>query len=131
MVTAAALAAVPLAAPDADAAPVVQRGQGAALWDAAATREAPLHGIAVELAPQDRRRHDAETEAYVDAVKAVPADAGPLDRVLTVAGRLPEPATWALMILGFGGIGGAMRRRMRRSEADFTARIKRIVDGDE
>ena len=28
----------------------------------------------------------------------------------TTAG-VPEPATWALMILGFGAVGGAMRRR--------------------
>jgi hypothetical protein len=27
------------------------------------------------------------------------------------AGGVPEPATWAMMILGFGVIGGAMRRR--------------------
>lgn len=27
------------------------------------------------------------------------------------AGIVPEPSTWALMILGFGGIGAAMRRR--------------------
>lgn len=27
---------------------------------------------------------------------------------------VPEPATWALMILGFGAIGGAMRRRSNR-----------------
>jgi PEP-CTERM motif len=26
-------------------------------------------------------------------------------------GAIPEPATWAMMILGFGMIGGAMRRR--------------------
>ena len=26
-------------------------------------------------------------------------------------GGVPEPATWALMILGFGAIGGALRRR--------------------
>lgn len=29
-------------------------------------------------------------------------------------GAVPEPATWALMVLGFGGIGMAMRRRRRR-----------------
>jgi hypothetical protein len=28
-----------------------------------------------------------------------------------VAGAVPEPATWAMMIVGFGLIGGAMRRR--------------------
>jgi hypothetical protein len=27
------------------------------------------------------------------------------------AGGVPEPATWAMMILGFGVVGGAMRRR--------------------
>ena len=29
------------------------------------------------------------------------------------AGAVPEPATWALMILGFGAVGGAMRRRAK------------------
>jgi hypothetical protein len=24
---------------------------------------------------------------------------------------VPEPATWAMMILGFGGVGAVMRRR--------------------
>ena len=28
-------------------------------------------------------------------------------------GGVPEPATWALLILGFGTVGGAMRRRSR------------------
>ena len=30
---------------------------------------------------------------------------------------LPEPATWGLMILGFGGIAGALRRRARPTTA--------------
>ncbi len=30
-----------------------------------------------------------------------------------VAGGVPEPATWAMMILGFGVIGGALRSRRR------------------
>ena len=30
---------------------------------------------------------------------------------LTPFGAVPEPSTWALMILGFGAVGGAMRRR--------------------
>jgi hypothetical protein len=28
---------------------------------------------------------------------------------------VPEPGTWAMMLLGFGGIGMAMRRRRRSS----------------
>lgn len=29
------------------------------------------------------------------------------------AGAVPEPSAWALMILGFGAVGGAMRQRRR------------------
>jgi hypothetical protein len=32
---------------------------------------------------------------------------------VTATNAVPEPATWALMLLGFGGIGMAMRRRRR------------------
>jgi PEP-CTERM motif len=32
-----------------------------------------------------------------------------------VAGAVPEPATWGLMLVGFGIVGGAMRRRQRTS----------------
>jgi hypothetical protein len=30
------------------------------------------------------------------------------------AGGVPEPATWALMIVGFGAVGAALRRRVRQ-----------------
>lgn len=43
-----------------------------------------------------------------------------------VAG-VPEPAIWALMILGFGTIGFAMRRAQARSDVRFDAKIKRIA----
>jgi hypothetical protein len=33
---------------------------------------------------------------------------------LEAAGVVPEPATWAMMIGGFGVVGGALRRRARR-----------------
>jgi hypothetical protein len=33
------------------------------------------------------------------------------DNIGTVGGGVPEPATWAMMILGFGGIGATLRRR--------------------
>ena|SRR5581483_6899222 len=34
-------------------------------------------------------------------------------------GPLPEPATWAMMLLGFGGIGVAMRRRRKPALAQL------------
>ncbi len=35
------------------------------------------------------------------------------DPVLTPTGGVPEPATWAMMILGLGGVGATLRRRRR------------------
>jgi hypothetical protein len=34
-----------------------------------------------------------------------------------VAAAVPEPATWGMMLLGFAGIGMAMRRRRRSNGA--------------
>jgi hypothetical protein len=42
-----------------------------------------------------------------------------IDNVSLVAGAVPEPATWAMMILGFGVIGGAMRRRRQKVQVAF------------
>ena len=41
--------------------------------------------------------------------------AGPATLTITQAavGGVPEPGTWAMMLLGFGGMGVAMRRRRR------------------
>jgi hypothetical protein len=36
---------------------------------------------------------------------------------MSVSGGVPEPAAWALMILGFGGLGAAMRRRRGQARA--------------
>ena len=35
------------------------------------------------------------------------------------AGAVPEPATWAFMIFGFGAIGGAMRRRKAQVKVSY------------
>lgn len=37
----------------------------------------------------------------------------------SVAAAVPEPGTWALMLLGFGGIGASLRRRRSRTIAQF------------
>jgi PEP-CTERM motif len=42
--------------------------------------------------------HLTDTQGYSNAV------------LYTSGGAVPEPATWAMMLLGFGGIGMAMRR---------------------
>jgi hypothetical protein len=34
-----------------------------------------------------------------------------------VEGAIPEPGTWAMMLMGFGAVGFAMRRRKPVSEA--------------
>ena len=39
------------------------------------------------------------------------------------AGAVPEPATWALMILGFGAIGFAMRRQRSRKPGAASYRV--------
>lgn len=41
------------------------------------------------------------------------------DQVDGPIGAVPEPASWAMMIAGFGLAGAAMRRRARRSFAHF------------
>ena len=34
-------------------------------------------------------------------------------------GAVPEPATWAMMLVGFGAIGGALRYRRRKTSVSF------------
>lgn len=45
------------------------------------------------------------------------------------ASAVPEPATWAMMILGMGAVGFALRSAKRRSDDNFDAKIKRITGG--
>jgi hypothetical protein len=46
------------------------------------------------------------------------------------SGAVPEPASWAMMILGMGAVGYALRRKVRASEVKFNARIKGIAAGE-
>jgi hypothetical protein len=47
--------------------------------------------------------------------RSVSADIDALEGFYNFQGGVPEPATWAMLILGMGVIGGAMRRRAARS----------------
>src|SRR5262249_8822057 len=38
-----------------------------------------------------------------------------------MAGTVPEPATWAMLVLGFGGIGAMLRLARRQRHAPVTA----------
>jgi hypothetical protein len=49
--------------------------------------------------------------------------------VVTPTGAVPEPATWAMMIVGFGLVGFAMRSSKRRSNVKFEWNMKRISTG--
>ena len=44
-----------------------------------------------------------------------------LDKVSVVAGAVPEPAAWAMMILGMGAIGFAMRRQKITTRFSYAA----------
>lgn len=47
----------------------------------------------------------------------------------SVNGAVPEPATWAMMLPGFGAIGFAVRSAKRRSDAKFEVTIQRLTAG--
>ncbi|WP_375391940.1 PEPxxWA-CTERM sorting domain-containing protein [uncultured Sphingomonas sp.] len=47
-----------------------------------------------------------------------------------VTSAVPEPASWALMIAGFGAVGFSMRRAVRRSDVRFDDRIRRMTAGE-
>lgn len=56
----------------------------------------------------------------------------PANQIIATAtspGAVPEPATWAMMIMGFGMIGFGMRYSMRKSNAKFDLKLKRIAAG--
>lgn len=50
-----------------------------------------------------------------DTTFATEGSANVTGRFTLLANSVPEPATWAMMIVGFGAVGGAMRRRQRKT----------------
>ena len=46
---------------------------------------------------------------------------------ITVTPAVPEPATWAMMIVGFGAIGFAMRSAKRQADHKFDTKTKRLT----
>jgi PEP-CTERM motif-containing protein len=48
---------------------------------------------------------------------AVFIQGGTIGTVETPPGSVPEPATWAMMLIGFGGIGASLRRKRRHNGA--------------
>ncbi len=48
---------------------------------------------------------------FGNTAPSTPASTGPSASLFLAAPPIPEPATWAMMILGFGLVGMAMRRR--------------------
>ena len=56
----------------------------------------------------------AETPYTVSIAGTSPVAAGAISGNVTITnGAVPEPATWAMMILGFGAMGMVIRRRRR------------------
>jgi hypothetical protein len=62
----------------------------------------------VSLAPGDYRL----------VVNGTATSGGSFDGTVTILAAVPEPATWAMMLLGFGAIGLSMRKR-RGSRVSF------------
>ena len=47
-----------------------------------------------------------------------------------VPARLPEAATWGMLLLGFGAVGFALRKAKALSDARFEEKIKRLAAGE-
>lgn len=63
-------------------------------------------------------------ESITSITVSSPGDYDGLDDVrfgLVNAGAIPEPATWAMLVLGFGVIGGSIRSRRHKAKPSFAA----------
>lgn len=67
------------------------------------------------------------TDGGTVVVKRRPA--GAFDAAVSDASILPDAATWAMMLVGFVMIGFGMRYGIRRSNAKFDQKVRRIAEG--
>ncbi|HLZ73855.1 PEPxxWA-CTERM sorting domain-containing protein [Phenylobacterium sp.] len=56
-------------------------------------------------------------EATIRLAAVTDSNAGVFFDTVSVTGGVPEPAAWALMIVGFGGVGAVLRSRRRAAPA--------------
>ena len=54
---------------------------------------------------------------YEFTASQIAIDSGNIDQELSAVASVPEPATWAMMLVGFGGLGVAMRSRRKLATA--------------
>lgn len=57
----------------------------------------------------------ADGTGAFSGIGTVDVRGGPPSRLSLAFSAVPEPGTWATMLIGFGAIGGAMRRRRRQA----------------
>lgn len=106
------------------------------------TDEAKRQPFAQTLSRQDALNGSfapGNDQAAVDPSKAAVVDiavVSPVRRNVMARAKkdevatLPEPATWVMLLLGFGAMGAALRWKLRRSEERFNAKIRRIEAGE-
>lgn len=91
-----------------------------------------LIGTPATFMPRDDRAMlDPAQAPVVDTRVVSPVRRNVLARAAkSEVATLPEPATWVMLLFGFGAMGAALRWKLRRSEARFNARIRRIEAGE-
>lgn len=81
-----------------------------------------LFGSTIEFFRDDFATGQREASSgFVDYIRVFDQVLTPAQAIVPAAptGAVPEPATWAMMLLGFGGMGYAMRRRRTVMHARF------------
>lgn len=87
-----------------------------------------LYGITDKLSAPAPQTGEAFSTIYTASPNTKVRGVSFAPTLATIA-AVPEPATWAMMILGMGAIGFAMRSANRRSEQKSDARTRRTTKG--